>query len=74
MLVSITWESVLWPRLNSNSSFVSSDGVQGWLQGCAGHANFARFTSTGFGASHVGRNDAGDGMYLNTAIIDRLCV
>ena len=74
MLVSITWESVLWPRLNSSSSFVSSDGVQGWLQGCAGHANFARCIAIGCGVLFVGRNDAGDGMYLNTAIIGRLCV
>ena len=74
MLVSINWESVLWPRRITSSSFVSSDGVQGWLQGCAGHANFARCTSTGFGASHVGRKDAGDGIYLNSAIIYRLYV
>ena len=59
---------------DSSSSILSSYGVQGWLQGCAVHANFARCFAIGCGVSLVDRNDAGDGIDAGTAIIYWRCV
>ena len=48
--------------------------MQGRLQGCTLHANFARCIAIGCGVLFVGGDDASDGFNASTAIIYWRCV